>query len=309
MDKNFDVIVIGGGPAGLTAGLYTSRDKLKSLVIEQGFFGGLISTAEWVENYPGFPDGISGMELGQKLYQQAAKFGIIALNAQVSGIEAGKPENIVKTSEGDFTARVVIIASGSERAKLNVPGEAELTGRGVSYCATCDAAFFRDVPVAVIGGGNSAISEAIHLAKFAKNVIVVHRRETLRATSILQDHAFSEPKLSFKWNSIVESIQGNNQVSYLNLKNVKTGETSMLEVSGVFVSTGLKPNTDFVRNIVTLDESGHIVTDDRMETSVRGIFAAGDCRHNSGMQSITAAGEGATAAMTAGRYISEIAGH
>ena len=305
MEKRHDVIIIGGGPAGLTAGLYTSRDLLNSLIIERGFFGGLIATAEWVENFPGFPDGVGGFDLAQYMYRQATKFGLHTLNAEVTGIEIRGKDKVVKTSEGEFITRAVIIASGSERAKLDVPGEKEYTGKGVSFCATCDAAFFKDLPVAVVGGGNAAISEALHLTKFASKVIVVHRRDMLRATRLLQEKAFAEPKIAFIWDTVVDGIEGADSVKRAQLNNVKTGEKSTLEVSGIFVSTGLKPNTDFVKNILTLDETKHIITNDRMETVISGIFAAGDCRHNSGMQSITAAGEGAAAAMNAGKYLSE----
>ena len=305
METKFDIVIIGGGPAGLTAGIYTSRDRLKTLLIERAFFGGLIATAEMVENFPGFPDGISGFELGQNLYKQAVKFGLNTLNADVTGTELKEKEKIIMTSEGNLYARAVIIAGGSERAKLNVPGESEFTGKGVSYCAVCDAAFFRDLPVAVIGGGNAAVSEALHLTKFAKKVIIIHRRDNLRATRVVQDKAFAETKISFLWNSVVEAIEGTDSVKSLKLADVKTGKKSTLEVSGVFISTGLKPNTEFVKGVLTLDETGHIITNDLMETEIPGVFAAGDCRHNSGMQSITAAGEGAAAAMNAGKYLME----
>jgi thioredoxin reductase (NADPH) len=305
MENTYDVIVIGGGPAGLTAGLYTSRDRLNSLIIERGFFGGLIATAEWVENFPGFPDGISGFDLAQYIYKQATRFGLHTLNTEVTGIEIKEKNKIVKTGEGDFICRVLIIASGSERAKLNIPGEQEFTGKGVSFCATCDAAFFRDLPVGVVGGGNAAISEALHLAKFASRVIIIHRRDALRATRLLQEKALAEPKISFIWDTVVEAIEGEDLVKKVRLHNIKTDEKSSLELSGIFISTGLKPNTEFVKDILTLDDTSHIITNDRMETEIAGVFAAGDCRHNSGMQSITAAGEGATAAMNAGRYLSE----
>jgi thioredoxin reductase (NADPH) len=305
MENTYDIIIIGGGPAGLTAGLYTSRDRLNSLVVERGFFGGLIATAEWVENFPGFPDGISGFDLAQYIHKQAIKFGLHTLNTDVTGIEIKEKNKIVKTSEGDFSTRALIIASGSERAKLNIPGEQEYTGKGVSFCATCDAAFFRDLPVGVVGGGNAAIAEALHLAKFASRVIVIHRRDALRATRLLQEKAQAEPKISFIWDTAVEAIEGEDMVKRAKLGNIKTGEKSTLELSGIFISTGLKPNTEFVKGILDLDETGHIMTNDRMETAIAGVFAAGDCRHNSGMQSITAAGEGAASAMNAGRYLSE----
>ena len=199
----------GGGPAGLTAGIYAARNKLNTLLIEKAMMGGLAIYAELIENYPGFPDGIGGMELGELMLKQAEKFGLKTLTAEVNGLEIKDKQKIVKTTEGDLTAKAVIIALGSERINLDVPGEKEFVGRGVSYCATCDAAFFRNKPVAVVGGGNSAISEAIHLAKFASKVNIIHRRDQLRATPIFVDKAKSEPKINFILNTTVDSIEGN----------------------------------------------------------------------------------------------------
>ncbi len=305
MSNTYDVIIIGGGPAGLTAGMYTSRDRLNSLLIEKGFFGGLIATAELVENFPGFPDGIGGFELAEFIHKQSIKYGLNTLNAEVNGAQLTGRDKTVKTNEGEFRAKAVIIATGSERAKLNVPGEAEFTGKGVSYCATCDAAFFRDLPVAIVGGGNAAISEAIHLTHFASKVIVIHRRDQLRATKVIQEKAFAEPKIEFKWDSVVDEITGDKAVKSVKLHNVKTGEKSEIDLSGIFVSTGLRPNTEFLLNSLKLDESGHIATNDRMETEIPGVYAAGDVRRNSGMQAICSAGEGATAAIYAQRFLSE----
>ncbi|MBN1366730.1 MAG: thioredoxin-disulfide reductase [Dehalococcoidales bacterium] len=305
MEQQYDVIIIGGGPAGLAAGLYTSRDRLKTLLIEKGFFGGLIATAEWVENYPGFPDGVGGFELGEFMRKQTAKYGLNTLIAEVTGADLKNKEKVIKTSEGDFKAKAVIIATGSDRSKLGVPGEAELTGKGVSYCATCDAAFFRDLPVAVVGGGNAAISEAIHLTNFASKVIVIHRRDQLRATRVVQEKAMTNPKIEFKWDTVVEEITGEKAVKNVKLRNAKTGEKSILELSGIFISTGLKPNTAFLQGNLPLDNSGRIITNDRMETGIPGVYAAGDVRCNSGMQAICSAGEGATAAIYAQRYLSE----
>ena len=303
--KKYDVVIIGGGPAGLAAGLYASRAKLSSLLIEKGLVGGQFANAEWVENYPGFPEGISGADLGQLMHQQATKYGLETLIAKATGIELKGKQKVIRTTEGDFMAKAVIIAGGSERQKLGVPGEEEFTGKGVSYCATCDAAFFREQPVAVVGGGDAAVSEAMHLAKFASRVTIVHRRDQLRASRILQEKAFSEAKIDFRWDSIVEEIEGKDKVKGIRLRQVKAGEESTLEVAGVFISIGLKPNTDYLEGILSLDANGLIVTDEKMETKIAGIFAAGDIRQNSARQAITAAGDGATAAIYTGRLISK----
>jgi len=305
MNEKYDVVIIGGGPAGLTAGLYASRARLNSLLIERGLVGGQIANAERVENYSGFPEGINGFELGQLMHQQATKYGLKTLLAEVTGIELQEGQKVIRTTEGDFMAKAVIIAGGSERYKLDVPGEEEFTGKGVSYCATCDGAFFREQPVAVVGGGDAAITEALHLAKFASRVTVIHRRDQLRASRILQEKAFSQPKIEFRWNSIVEKIEGKDLVKRIGLRQVKTGEESALEVAGIFISIGLKPNTDYLKGILPLDVTGHIITDEKMETKVPGIFAAGDIRHNSTRQVITAAGDGATAAIYAEKFISK----
>jgi thioredoxin reductase (NADPH) len=300
-----DVVIVGGGPAGLTAGIYTSRSRLDSLLIEKGLFGGQITNAEWVENFPGFPDGISGIDLGQQMRDQATKFGLGTIIAEVTGLELQGDLKVVKTNEGKFTAKTVILAGGSERQKLGIPGEGELTGKGVSYCATCDAAFFIDRPVAVAGGGNAAITEALHIAKTASKVTVIHRRDQLRATKILQEKAFAEPKIDFTWDSVVESIEGKDFVQGIRLRNVKTDQTSDLEVAGIFVSIGFRPDTDYLKGVLELDDIGHVITSEKMETGTAGIFAAGDIRQNSGRQAITAAGDGATAAIYAERYLTD----
>lgn len=305
INNNYDVIIIGGGPAGLSAGLYASRARLTSLLIERGLVGGLITESELVENFPGFPEGISGLELGQLMHQQATKYGLETLPAEVTGIELSGKQKVVKTTKGDFIAKAVIIASGSERLKLGIPGEEEFTGKGVSYCATCDATFFRELPVAVVGGGDTAIIEALHLSKFASKVTVIHRRHQLRATRILQEKAFSEPKVEFQWDSIVEEIEGRDSVKRIRLRQVKTGEKSALDAAGVFISVGIKPNTAYLKGTLALDTAGFIITNERMETEIPGIFAAGDVRYHSARQAITAAGDGATAAIYAEKFISE----
>ncbi len=302
---NYEVVIVGGGPAGLTAGIYTARARLNSLLIEKALIGGLIVYAERIENFPGFPEGISGFELGQLMHQQATKYGLKTVTAEAIGIELKEDEKVVKTHDGDFTAKAVIIAGGSTRQKLGVPGEEEFTGKGVSYCATWDAPLFQIQPVAVIGGGNAAVSEALHAAKFASKVVLIHRRDQLRATLILQERALAEPKIEFLWNTTIDEIEGEGFVKRLRLNQVKTGEKSTLEVAGVFVSIGFKPDTGFLKGIVPLDPVGHIITNKKMETEVPGIFAAGDIRQDSGRQAITAAGDGATAAIYAERFLTE----
>jgi thioredoxin reductase (NADPH) len=305
VNREYEVVIIGGGPAGLTAGLYSSRARLNSLLIEKGLVGGQILNAEKVDNYPGFPEGISGLELGQLMHQQATKYGLQTIIAEVTGIEPQQKQIVVKTTEGNFIAKAVIIASGSERRKLGIPGEEEFTGKGVSYCATCDAAFFRDRPVAVVGGGNAAITEALHLTKFASKVTVIHRRNQLRASGIMQEKAFSEPKIEFLWDTVAEEIEGENSVRRIKLRQVKTGKKSSLDVAGVFISAGLKPNTDYLKGVLPLDDGGYVVTNDTLETEIPGIFAAGDIRRNSARQAITAAGDGATAAFYAEKFITQ----
>jgi len=302
-EKEYELVIIGGGPAGLTAGLYASRASLNCLLIEKGLMGGQITDAERVDNYPGFPEGISGLELGQLMHQQATKYGLRILIAEANGIELQGGQKVVKTTQGNFTAKAVIIAGGSERYKVGIPGEREFAGKGVSYCATCDAPFFRQQPVAIIGGGDAAITEALHLAKFASKVTVIHRRHQLRASHILQESAFAEPKIEFRWDAVPEEIEGEDSVKRIRLRQVTTREKSTLDVSGIFVSIGSKPNTDYLKGLLPLDAVGHIIADDRMGTEVPGIFAAGDIRRNSARQAITAAGDGATAAIYAEKFI------
>lgn len=298
----YEIVIIGGGPAGLTAGLYASRAGLKALLLERGVFGGQMVNARVVENYPGFPEGISGSELGELMRQQAEKFGLETLTTEVTGVSKGHPYQIF-TTEGDVQAESIVIATGSEYRKLGVAGEEEFLGRGVSYCATCDGFFFRDKEVAVIGGGDTAITDALELTQHCRKVYVIHRRDQLRATKALQEKAFSQPKIQFVWNALVGEILGDEKVKALRLQNVKTREPSSLEVDGVFVAIGLKPNSQLFSSLVSLDEAGFIATDELMRTPTPGVFAAGDVRHNSARQVITAAGDGATAARSAFEYL------
>jgi thioredoxin reductase (NADPH) len=264
MSANYEIIILGGGPAGLSAGLYAARNKTETLMIEKAMVGGLAVYAEVIENYPGFPDGISGIDLGQLMLTQAEKFGLKTLMAEIQSVDLKGPQKVVRTSDGEFTARAVIVALGSERVNLNVPGEKEYLGRGVSYCATCDAAFYRGKTVAVVGGGNSAISEAIHLTKFAAKVYLIHRRDKWRATPVFVDKAKAQPNLEFVMSSIVESIEGGDQVKQLRLKNVQSGTQSVLPLDGIFVAIGQSPATQLFKDVLPLDAGGYIITNEKM---------------------------------------------
>jgi thioredoxin reductase (NADPH) len=301
----YEVIIIGGGPAGLTAGLYTSRAGLKSLLLERGMLGGQMVNAALVENYPGFPEGVAGSELGSLMHQQAVRYGLEVVTTEVTGISQEQPCYSVSTTEGNLEASAVIIATGSEYRKLEVAGEERLSGRGVSYCATCDGFFFRNREVAVVGGGDTAITDALELSQHASKVYVIHRRDQLRAGKALQERAFAHPKLEFIWDTVVEEVSGDKVLEELKLRHVKTGKQSSLKVSGVFVAVGLMPNSRSFFNILDLDDAGYIVTDETMATSASGIFAAGDIRRNSPRQIAAAVGDGVTAAMSAFKYVQE----
>jgi len=300
---DYDIIIIGGGPAGLSAAIYTARARLSTLILENALVGGQSVNAERLDNYPGFPNGISGAELASLMQEQATKYGTEIITAEVTGLKPEGPRKTVLSTEGNFTAGAIIIAGGCQRQKLGVPGEAEFTGRGVSFCATCDGAFFRDREIAVVGGGDAAITEALHLTKFASKVTVIHRRDQLRATPIVQEKAFAEPKIEFRWDSVVEAIEGDDFVRSLKLRNVKTNEISTLTVDGVFMSIGFKPNTDYLKDVIPLDKSGAVITDGSLETQVSGVFAAGDIRQHSPRQVIVAAGDGAHAAISATKHL------
>jgi len=304
MDKNYQVIIIGGGPAGLTAGLYCARSRLNTLLAEKGIMGGQITNAERVENYPGFPTGISGIVLGQLIHEQATSYGLETLSAEIIRAMPSQRNNLVNTTEGDFTCEAIIIASGSQFRKLGVPGEDTFVGKGVSYCATCDGPLFKGKAVAVVGGGDAAITEALYLSKFASSVKVIHRRSQLRASKIFQESAMGEPKIEFIWDTVATQIEGDGIVKQLVLKSTKNDKISTLELAGVFVAIGSEPHSAQWRGLLPLDEGGYIITNEVMETKIPGIFAAGDVRHNSARQAITAAGDGATAAISAARFLS-----
>ena len=303
----YDVVIIGGGAAGLTAGIYASRGRLKALVIEKMAVGGQATLTERIENYPGFPDGIGGPELLARFEQQAKKFGCEIVFDEVKKIEKAESGFSVIASQ-TYSTLSVVIASGAEARKLNVPGEAELTGKGVSYCATCDAPFFRNKTVAVVGGGDSAVEEAVYLTKFASKVYLIHRRDRLRAAKILQERAFSNSKIEFVWNSVPVAINGKEFVEGIELKNVSDGKVSELPIDGVFVFAGNVPATGFLSDFISLDERGFIRVNEEMETSRPGVFAAGDCVSKRLYQVITAAGDGATAIFSAQKFVEKIKG-
>jgi len=303
--RPYDVIIIGGGPAGMTAGLYASRARLRTLLIENGLFGGQMTTTELIENYPGFPQGVSGEELSRLMEEQAKRFGMEAISDEVTEVSLEKDLKRVKTYEGEFFCRALIICTGTEYRKLGVPGEEKFKGRGISYCATCDGAFFRDSRIIVVGGGDSALTEALFLTKFVSELTIIHRRDALRATKIYQERALSNPKIKFMWNSVVQEIKGDSVVRSVVVKNVKSGEVKEVETEGAFLFIGLMPRTKFLKDLVQLDESGYIVTNENCETSIKGIFTAGDCRKKLLRQISTSVGDGATAGFAAEKYLEE----
>jgi thioredoxin reductase (NADPH) len=303
--KAYEVIIIGGGPAGLTAGLYTSRSRLRTLLIESSLFGGQITTTELIENYPGFPKGITGAELGQLMEEQARRFGLEMVNQEILEVRLEGEKKVVRTHEADYEAEVLIVSSGTEYRRLGIPGEEEFIGKGVSFCATCDGAFFQDSRIVVVGGGDSALTEALFLTKFAKEVTIIHRRDALRATKIYQERAFANPKIRFLWNSVMQEIKGDKMVQSILVRNVKTGEVKEFETEGVFLFVGIVPRTQFLKGSVQMDDGGYVLTNEDCETSVKGIFAAGDCRKKLLRQITTAVGDGATAAFAAEKYLEE----
>jgi len=299
----YEVIIIGGGPGGLTAGLYTSRARLSTLLIESALFGGQMTTTELIENYPGFPQGVTGDELSRRMEEQAKRFGMETVPQEVVKVSLEGDMKVVQTYESTYRCDALIISTGTEYRKLGVPGEKEFAGKGVSYCATCDGSFFRDSQIVVVGGGDSALTEALFLTKFVKELTIVHRRDALRGTKIYQERALANPKIKFLWNSIVQEIKGDSMVRSIIVKNVKTGEIKEFETEGAFLFVGLVPRTQFLKGIVQMDEGRYILTNEHCETSAKGIFAVGDCRKKLLRQIATAVGDGATAAFAAEKFL------
>ena len=298
-----DLVIIGAGPAGLTAGLYAARSGIGTTLLERLSPGGQILTTDWVENYPGFPEGLSGFDLVDRMRRQAERFGLEIQSRDVTGFEPGGAGISLVTDTGELECKVLILACGATPKKLGIKGEDLLTGKGVSYCATCDGPFCRDQEVVVIGGGDTAVEEAIYLTRFASRVHLVHRRDELRAVKVLQDRAMAEEKINIVWDTIPTLIEGETGVEGVGLKNVKTGEESRVAVQGVFVFVGYNPNSELVKGKLELDDQGFVVTDNDMQTSVPGVFAAGDIRSKLLRQVATAVGEGATAAFAAEKYL------
>ena len=302
----YDLIIIGGGPAGLTAGLYTARARLKVVLLERLAPGGQVLTTDWVENYPGFPDGISGFELVEKMKTQAENFGLPIQLEEVLEMELSPKKKVVVTNKGKLETKALILATGATPKKLGIEGEELLTGKGVSYCATCDGPFYRDQEVVVVGGGDTALEEAIFLTRFASKIYLAHRRDKLRAIQLLQDRAMAEEKIEFMWDTIPIRILGENGVEGVELKNVKTEKVHRKDVQGIFIFVGTQANSELVNGTLNQDETGFIVTNENMETSVPGVFAAGDIRSKPWRQISTAVGEGATASFFVARYLENL---
>lgn len=308
--KNFyDVIIIGSGPAGFTAGIYTSRAKLKTLIISGSLPGGQLMTTSEVENYPGFPNGIFGPELMMNMRQQAERFATTIIDDEVLKVDFKKRPFLISTHSETYEGRAILLCTGASPRKLGIDGEQEFGGRGVSYCATCDGPFFKGEEIAVIGGGDTAIEEATFLTKFGKAVKIIHRRDFLRASKILQEKAFENSKIQFVWNNVVTRIAGNKKIESIDLKNLTTGKTQNLSVGGLFVAIGHEPNTSIFKDQLELDDKGYVVLKENTRTSVEGVFAAGDVHDYRYRQAVTAAGFGCMAALDVEKWLSENKSH
>lgn len=307
----YDILIIGGGPAGLTAGLYASRGGMNTLLVESLSVMGQATMTDVIENYPGI-DSINGFDMIMSFKKQAEKFGLKTLQGTIKKVSREEKEGVLVWSaedeSGAYKALSVIIATGASPKKLGIPGETEFIGKGVSYCATCDGAFFKEKDIVVVGGGDTAIEEAIYLTKFGKKVTIVHRRDRLRASKVIQERAFNNEKIDFVLSSVVDGISGTSKVEKINLSNKETGEKNEIKADGVFIFVGWLPNTDFAKGVVELDEHDAIIADSAMKTTARGIFAAGDCCKKVLHQVVTAAGDGAVAAYSAQKYVEELKG-
>jgi thioredoxin reductase (NADPH) len=303
---DYDLVIIGGGPAGLAAGLYAARARLKVILVEKIVAGGQILISDWIENYPGFPEGLSGLDLAQRFSEQAQKFGLQIENNAVVSVDLSDPVKTIVLNDRTVTTHTIIVATGASPKKLGVPGEETFYGRGVSSCATCDAPFFKDRIVAAVGGGDTAVKESLFLTKFVEKVYLIHRRDQLRAEMILQEQALANEKIEIIWDSVLTGIGGLTNVENITVQNVKTKEEKTLSVDGCFIWVGEIPNTEFLADGVKLDEKGFIEANLNMETSVPGVFAAGDVRNTPLRQIATAVGDGAVAAFSAGHYIENL---
>jgi thioredoxin reductase (NADPH) len=301
-----DVVIIGGGPAGLTAGLYASRAMLNTLMIEKAAPGGQILLTDWMENYPGFPEGLTGADLVQKMRDQAMKFGLRTEINEVIALDFSQPIKKLHLSDKIITARSIIIATGAHPRRLGIPGEKRFFGKGVSTCATCDAPFYKDRVVVAVGGGDTAVQESLYLAKFAKKVYLVHRRDQLRATKILQERAIQNAKIEILWNSVLEEINGFFNVESVTVRNVKTSAVKTIQTDGCFIWIGILPNSGFLNGGVQLDQNGFVATDANLETTMPGVFAAGDVRTTPLRQVATAVGDAAIAAVGAEQYVENL---
>jgi len=303
MDTNYEVIIIGGGPAGLTAAVYAARARLKTLILERETPGGELMNIDMVENYPGYPDGVLGPDLGSSIMMQAMKFGAELQLADVKQVLPGKGEQLLKTSQGEFLTKAVIIASGSHSKKIGVPGEEGFTNKGVFYCATCDGPRFAGKAVAVAGSGDSGLSEALFLTAFVSKVLVIEILPQLMANKTLQERVLANPKIEVMYGTKIEAIRGNEHVEFLEISDVKTGQKSSLKADGLLVRVGMAANTGYLKGTLAMNAVGQVMVSDLLETEIPGIFAAGDVRHNSSMQIVTAVGDGATAAMRMLKYL------
>lgn len=304
-EQVYDLLIIGGGPAGLTAAIYAGRARIKTLLLAGSFPGGQPVNTDMVENYLGFPDGVSGAELAQRFQRQAERFGAEVVQDEATEVDFSANPFTVRTHKATYKAKTVIVATGAVPRRLGVPGENKFFGRGVSACATCDGFFYQDKKVVVVGGGDSAVDEAIFLTRFAREVTIIHRRDELRAAKIYQERAFANPKISFLWDSVVDEILGEQTVNGVRVRNVKTGESAVVETDGVFMYVGMTPETEMFVGQLELDEQGYVISDRRQRTNVPGVFVAGDVQDPRYRQIVIAAGAGAIAALEAGHFLSE----